>query len=94
VEYIISRRLFDSLDEEERKYWHSHKYEVKSGVLIAPGLPMVAEHKVMEMLAPTYGKTFHFWQVDRDDPLPLGPPKLMMVYIYCPSLFRFLFLII
>lgn len=28
VEYIISRRLFDSLPEDEKKYWHSHTYEV------------------------------------------------------------------
>jgi hypothetical protein len=26
----------------------------------------------------TYGKVFHFWQVDRGDPLPMGPPRLMM----------------
>ena len=28
IEYIISRRLFESLPEEERKLWHSHTYEV------------------------------------------------------------------
>jgi hypothetical protein len=28
VEYIISRRLFEALPEEEKKYWHSHVYEV------------------------------------------------------------------
>jgi hypothetical protein len=28
--------------------------------------------------ANTYGKTFHTWQVDRGDVLPLGPPQLMM----------------
>jgi len=78
VEYIISPRLFEALDEGEKKYWHSHGYEVKSGTLVAPGLPLMIEHKLMEELAPTYGKTFHFWQIDRDDPLPLGPPKLMM----------------
>ena len=32
VEYIISERLFKSLPEEEKKYWHSHKYEVESGL--------------------------------------------------------------
>jgi len=79
VEYVISPRLFEGLDEDERKYWHSHAYEVKSGVLMAPGLPMKVEHQLMEELAPTYGKSFHFWQIDVEDPLPLGPPKLMMV---------------
>jgi hypothetical protein len=28
IEYIISRRLFESLPEEEKKLWHSHQYEV------------------------------------------------------------------
>jgi len=27
IEYIISRRLFESLPEEEKKMWHSHTYE-------------------------------------------------------------------
>jgi hypothetical protein len=28
IEYIISRRLYKGLPQEERKYWHSHQYEV------------------------------------------------------------------
>src|SRR5690606_24336457 len=39
VEYIISERLFRELPEEEKKLWHSHHYEVRSGTLIAPGIP-------------------------------------------------------
>ena len=37
IEYIISAKLFETLPEEERKFWHSHHYEIKSGQLIAPG---------------------------------------------------------
>ena len=29
IEYIISRKLFETLPMEERKYWHSHSYEVR-----------------------------------------------------------------
>lgn len=32
VEYIISDKLFKELPAEEKKYWHSHKYEVESGL--------------------------------------------------------------
>ena len=32
----------------------------------------------MKVLIGTYGKTWHFWQVDRGDKLPLGIPQLMM----------------
>lgn len=30
VEYIISRRLYEGLPEEEKRYWHSHVYEVRA----------------------------------------------------------------
>ena len=81
VEYIVSERVFRSLPEDEKRLWHSHNYEVKSGELIAPGLPQVAEHAFMKDLVTTYGKTWHTWQVDRDDNLPLGIPQLMMAFV-------------
>lgn len=78
VEYIVSERLFKKLPEEEKKLWHSHHYEVKSGTLIAPGIPDAAEHELMEKLVSTYGKTIHTWHTDRDLELPYGAPLLMM----------------
>jgi hypothetical protein len=81
VEYIISEKLFKDLPEEEKKYWHSHVYEIKAGILTAPEVPTIAEKEVMKKLISTYGKTIHFWQIDRGDVLPLGEPKLMMSYV-------------
>ena len=78
VEYIISEKLFKSLDDEEKKLWHSHHYEVKSGTLIAPGIPDVAEHELMEKLVSTYGKTIHTWHTDLERTLPVGSPMIMM----------------
>ena len=78
VEYIVSERLFKTLPDEEKKLWHSHHYEVKSGTLIAPGIPEAAEHELMEKLVSTYGKTIHTWHTDQDLTLPLGSPMLMM----------------
>lgn len=78
VEYIISERLFNTLPPEEKKLWHSHQYEVKSGSLIAPGLPAVADKALMSKIVNTYGKTWHTWHTDRDKTLPLGIPTLMM----------------
>ena len=43
IEYIISEERFRSLPEEEKKLWHSHHYEVRSGILVAPGIPELAE---------------------------------------------------
>jgi len=59
IEYIISEDLFKKLSNEEKKFWHSHVHEVKSGELITPGVPDVAEKEVMKELIHTYGKTFH-----------------------------------
>lgn len=78
VEYIISARLFAGLPEAEKALWHSHVHEVKSGQLLAPGIPEAAEHALMEKLVGTYGKTWHTWHTDMHKGLPLGMPQLMM----------------
>lgn len=78
IEYIISEASFKGLPAAEKKLWHSHRYEVMSGLLTAPGLAVAAEKDLMQGLVSTYGKTWHLWQVDRGDQLPLGLPKLMM----------------
>jgi len=84
---MISATLYKTLSADERKLWHSHVFEVKSGMLIMPGpdgLPTgiweQAETKEMEDVVGLYGKTYHFWQVDRGDKLPLGGPELMMSF--------------
>jgi hypothetical protein len=78
VEYIVSAKLFATLPAEEKALWHSHVHEVKSGQLIAPGLPDTAEKALMTKLAGTYGKTWHTWHTDQHKTLPLGVPQLMM----------------
>lgn len=78
IEYIVTERLFKQLPDEEKKLWHSHHYEVKSGTLIAPGIPDEVELVLMENLVSTYGKTIHTWHTDRDLELPVGPPLIMM----------------
>ncbi|HJU15783.1 MAG TPA: OBAP family protein [Stellaceae bacterium] len=77
IEYIISEDRFRQLPADEKRLWHSHHYEVKSGTLAAPGIPEMAEHAYFADLVSTYGKTFHTWQIDRDD-FPYGIPQLMM----------------
>lgn len=81
---MITARLYETLDEEERKLWHSHVFEVKSGMLIMPkpnAVPNavwdVAENAEMEEVVLLYGKVYHLWQTDRGDKLPLGQPQLM-----------------
>jgi hypothetical protein len=80
IEYIVSERLFRQLPEDEKPLWHSHHYETTSGQLVMPGLPDPVETAAMRTLASTYGKTWHTWQIDRGDTVPLGVPQLMMGY--------------
>lgn len=80
---MITPNLYETLSEDEQRLWHSHVYEVKSGMLVMPNssVPELAwnkaEHKEMEHIVKLYGKTFHLWQTDKNDKLPLGEPKLM-----------------
>ena len=78
VEYIVSGKLFASLPAAEKALWHSHVHEVKSGQLVAPGLPVAAEKALMQKIIGTYGKTWHTWHTDRQKSLPIGVPQLMM----------------
>jgi hypothetical protein len=79
IEYITTEERFRGLPDDEKRLWHSHHYEVKSGELVAPGIPDLAEHAYFSDLVTTYGKTFHTWQYDRDD-FPYGIPQLMMAF--------------
>ncbi len=80
IEYIVSEKLFETLPETEKRYWHPHNGEILSGQLVAPGLPEVAEHALMQGKMNSYGKTWHTWDtshgVDGDASLPLGEPAL------------------
>ncbi|AEO55754.1 hypothetical protein MYCTH_2314374 [Thermothelomyces thermophilus ATCC 42464] len=86
VEYMIRPHLYESLPQEERRLWHSHVFEVKSGMLVMPrpssalvpqALWEKAETAEMGEVVQLYGKVYHLWQVDRGDKLPLGEPQLM-----------------
>ncbi|KAL2264331.1 hypothetical protein VTK26DRAFT_6574 [Humicola hyalothermophila] len=85
IEYMISPRLYETLDQAERRLWHSHVFEVKSGMLVMPQPSLLvpqaawdkAETAEMEEVIKLYGKVYHLWQVDRGDKLPLGEPQLM-----------------
>lgn len=83
---MIPKSRYERLDREEQRLWHSHEFEVKSGMLVLP-YPTSHSHsksswdeletKAMEEVVGLYGKLYHFWEVDKGDDLPLGPPKLM-----------------
>lgn len=86
---MIPKSVYLTLPPSEQTLWHSHEYEVKSGMLVLP-TPATHNHsgaardkwealetEAMKEVVGLYGKTWHFWQVDRGDELPLGRPVLM-----------------
>jgi hypothetical protein len=82
VEYIVSEGLFETLPEDEQASWHPHNFEILSGQLIAPGLPVAAETAFVARLMNSYGKTWHTWHTGRHDgepgtALPVGEAQLM-----------------
>ncbi|MGY2462119.1 OBAP family protein [Vreelandella sulfidaeris] len=83
IEYIISEELFEQLPEEEKQFWHPHNGEILSGQLVAPNLPVAAEHELMKSKINSYGKTWHTWDTAHgaqseggEASLPLGEPSL------------------
>lgn len=86
VEYMIPKDKYLTLPVEEQKLWHSHEFEVQSGMLILPNPSSHSrnsdeweklETEAMKEVIGLYGKTWHTWQVDIHQDIPLGEPKLM-----------------
>jgi hypothetical protein len=82
---MITPKIYKTLDPEERILWHSHVFEVKSGMLCMPqpssAVPQAmweqAETAEMADVIELYGKVYHLWQVDKGHGIPLGQPQLM-----------------
>lgn len=75
IEYIVSNETYQSLPDDEKKYWHPHAYEIVSGQLIVPDLPDMGD-KALAGFLESWGKTFHTWP-DPETEIPMGEPLLM-----------------
>jgi hypothetical protein len=77
IELIISAQLFAQLPAQEQELWHPHNYEILSGQLQAPGLPLPAELALMRSKLNSYGKTWHVWHTGATgDDFPRGAAEL------------------
>lgn len=81
---MVPKEVYDTFDPEEQKLWHSHEFEVKSGMLILPKPAgytdaewEAAELSAMQEIIHLYAKTWHTWQPDAGHEYPLGRPVLM-----------------
>ncbi|KAJ4980236.1 hypothetical protein NE237_031073 [Protea cynaroides] len=65
VEYIVSDKIFTNLSPDEQKPWHSHAYEIKSGIWLNPRVSEMLQKTELRNLAKTYGKCWCTWRVER-----------------------------
>ena len=73
-EYFITQAIFNTLPDSERNLWHSHPFEIQTGLFIAPDLNPEEELEVVQWLMGTFGKVTDTWQHYED--FPLGPPTV------------------
>ena len=81
---MVPKEVYETFPDEEKKLWHSHEFEVRSGMLILPkpegkthdeweAAELAGMHEIMNL----YGKTWHFWEIDAGHQYPFGRPHLM-----------------
>jgi Protein of unknown function (DUF1264) len=77
IEYVIPSKLYKTLPDEEKKYWHYHLTELPKVKATTPDMTAEEAAKVKPILDETYGKVVYFWQLG--DPLPIGQPKAIII---------------
>ena len=77
IEYVIPANQYDTLPEEEKKYWHYHLTELPRVNATTPDMNAEEAAKVKPILDETYGKVVYFWQYG--DELPIGEPKAVII---------------
>lgn len=76
-EYIITTEQFNSLPENEKRYWHYHKTEVPRAQATFPDLTAEEAAKILPAINETYGKVVYFQKPE--DKFPLGEPYVLIV---------------
>lgn len=77
IEFVIPTNQYNTLPEEEKKYWHYHLTELPRVNATLPDITAEEAAKVKPILDETYGKVVYFWQYG--DELPIGEPKAVII---------------
>ncbi|KAK6917751.1 Oil body-associated protein-like [Dillenia turbinata] len=65
--YIITDRIFKTLPAEEQRLWHSHAYEIKSGLWASSQVPEMVYKPDLENMVKTYGMFWCTWCTSTKD---------------------------
>jgi hypothetical protein len=77
IEFVIPANHYNTLPEEEKKYWHYHLTELPRVNATLPDMTAEEAAKVKPVLDETYGKVVYFRQYG--DQLPIGEPKAVII---------------
>lgn len=74
IEYLVSDAVYQGMPDEEKAYWHDHKYEVDEGLLKSLTQSGDDERETLAQVRTMWGKVYHTW-VDGNT-YPSGPARL------------------
>lgn len=77
IEFVIPTAMYNTLPEEEKKYWHYHLTELPRVNATLPDMTAEEAAAVKPVLDETYGKVIYFWQYG--DELPIGEPTAVII---------------
>ncbi len=74
IEYLVPGEVYEAMPEEEKQYWHHHRYEVDDQLLKSLTQSGQEEKETLAVVRTLYGKIYHTWV--EGDKYPVGPAKL------------------
>jgi hypothetical protein len=74
IEYLVSNAIYQSMPDEEKVYWHDHKFEIDHGLLKSLTQSEKEEKETLAQVRTMWGKVYHTW-VDGKT-YPRGPARL------------------
>jgi hypothetical protein len=77
IEFVIPTAMYNTLPEEEKRYWHYHLTELPRVNATLPDMTAEEAAAVKPVLDETYGKVVYFWQYG--DELPIGEPTAVII---------------
>jgi hypothetical protein len=77
IEFVIPTAMYNTLPEEEKRYWHYHLTELPRVNATLPDMTAEEAAAVKPILDETYGKVVYFWQYA--DELPIGEPRAIII---------------
>ena len=83
IEYVVTADIFAGFPDSEKRLWHSHAFEARSGQLMAPRQSLADERQTMRQFVTTYGKAWRTWETykGKSKALPTGVPALLMSFV-------------